>query len=121
MSGVARTTRSGGTAQATRQQLDELDALLKRMLDLPVNKSEPEEDDAPVVPPPVRPAIPKPEPSKRSYPASYMVVETSTPPRAEEPPAAVSGLGPREVAEEPFESYRAPEPSARGAGGSPAL
>ena len=38
---VARTPRSsGGAVQATRQQLDELDALLQRMLDLPVTPAE---------------------------------------------------------------------------------
>ncbi len=39
---LARTTRggaAGGTAP-TRQQLDELDALLQRMLDLPVNHAD---------------------------------------------------------------------------------
>src|SRR2546430_1891113 len=38
---VARTSRSsGGGVQATRQQLDELDALLQRMLDLPVTQAD---------------------------------------------------------------------------------
>ena len=36
--------RSSATGHPTRQQLDELDALLKRMLDLPVNRLEDEAD-----------------------------------------------------------------------------
>ncbi len=115
MSAVPRTNRPSGTAQATRQQLDELDALLQRMLDLPVSSAEPEsheeEPDYPAstrsVPPetayteplgpssrpdPVpaepsrRPESPARTPNspRRTYPASYMVVETSTPPELQE-------------------------------------
>jgi hypothetical protein len=51
-------TRSPGTLSPTRQQLDELDALLKRMLDLPVNQLEEsevtEEAEEPPAPPPVQ-------------------------------------------------------------------
>src|SRR6185437_3747726 len=39
-------TRSPGTLNPTRQQLDELDALLQRMLELPVNKLEETEPEA---------------------------------------------------------------------------
>jgi hypothetical protein len=90
----------------TRQQLDELDALLQRMLELPVKDAdEPEEPAVPnyvdpprrtVEPPaprkevraaeanpsrkqPVPPSRTPTEPHLRAYPASYMVVETSAP------------------------------------------
>ena len=133
---VARTPRtSGGSVQGTRQQLDELDALLQRMLTLPVNHGEavppveyaaqdeaPAEEEwtpppaprAPTPPRPPEPAPPRPSavPS-RSYPASYMVVETPTHPyfdqRAETPSppyfdrrgeANDAGLGPRMVGED---------------------
>src|SRR5262245_57772505 len=89
---VAHTAPPGGGGHGARQQLDELDALLQRMLDLPVSRAEPEpEDEEPPVP--VRPARPEPSPAPErwassapmSYPASYMVVETATPPFLEEP------------------------------------
>jgi hypothetical protein len=127
MSGVARTNRPGGTAQATRQQLDELDALLQRMLDLPVTKPEPEPAEADYAPP--RPARPEPTrppapprqaaPPRRAYPPSYMVVETSTPPLRPPPdePAREAALDPRRVErptavpqEEVFGDYRTAEP-----------
>ncbi len=41
------TRRSSATGHPTRQQLDELDALLQRMLDLPVNRNDEEADAAP--------------------------------------------------------------------------
>jgi hypothetical protein len=128
MSGVARTNRPGGTTQATRHQLDELDALLQRMLDLPVSKAEPEPAEADY-PPPARPPEPPQRPAappRRAYPPSYMVVETSTPPldpQAKEPPTQ-GALGPRRVERQPehveedvFEAYRTPEqPAAEPAG-----
>jgi hypothetical protein len=102
---VAHTTRPAGTAQATRQQLDELDALLERMLQLPVNATEPEpvEEPPPMRPArqeaPARPAPGRPTtPRQRSYPPSYMVVETSTPSYFETPAPPrqpEAGLGPR--------------------------
>jgi hypothetical protein len=70
-------TRSAGTLNPTRQQLDELDALLQRMLELPVAQldvAEPTETESAIEEPPaielktVRPA-----------PVSYMVVETASP------------------------------------------
>ena len=66
----------------TRQQLDELDALLQRMLDLPVVPgSEPEIPAPPRAPWPAPSARPEAEPvaSVRHFPASYMVVETPPP------------------------------------------
>src|SRR5262245_9961726 len=61
---LAGNARSGGGP--TRQQLDELDALLQRMLDLPVSQGdEPDESpQPPPTPPAPRPArtIPAPEP-----------------------------------------------------------
>lgn len=121
MSAVPRTNRPSGTAQATRQQLDELDALLQRMLDLPVSSAEPdspeEELDYPAstrsIPPettyqepfersprpdpvaaePSRPSDPPartPNSPRRTYPASYMVVETSTPPELQDLPTQAS-------------------------------
>lgn len=154
---LPRPARSaGGPAQATRQQLDELDALLQRMLDLPVNQAAEEEEDRaavdePPVIPPVRPALripapvsaeppgepkgksrvsrnafPEPEPvepapvvmaaptpppppepvrvAPRSYPASYMVVETTTPTLFGPPPSdAPREPEPPEEFEEPVE------------------
>ena len=123
---VARTPRTpGGSSQGTRQQLDELDALLQRMLTLPVNQTEEPTSAAPEEEPPAEeewtppqqravapaPRIPEPEPRPapqpfqppqhaplppRSYPASYMIVETATHPyfdSRDEPNDA--GLGPR--------------------------
>jgi hypothetical protein len=86
---TSRTSRAGTVP--TRQQLDELDALLQRMLELPV---QPADTPPPVIPPrpaprppearpPLastpRPAPRTPEPP-RSYPPSYMVVEDAGPP-----------------------------------------
>src|SRR5262245_20903868 len=111
---VARTTGPGGGAvQATRQQLDELDALLQRMLDLPVSQAEPESPEPEPAPRAARPALPeqaarparprqpaaraasRPAPAQRAappavsrpaYPASYMVVETVAPEAFQDPP-----------------------------------
>jgi hypothetical protein len=58
-------------ANPTRQQLDELDALLKRMLDLPVNKLD-DADAGRAAPPP---------------PVSYTAADEAEPPSADEPPA----------------------------------
>ncbi len=140
---VARTPRTpGGSAQGTRQQLDELDALLQRMLSLPVNPNEeptsvavaPEEEmpaEEEWIPPPqprvLAPALrihepapfqqPAPRPAPplppRSYPASYMIVETATSPYFDsrnEPNDA--GLGPRMVGtpQPPSSPYSFPPP-----------
>ena len=135
---VARTPRTpGGSSQGTRQQLDELDALLQRMLTLPVSQTEeptsvavaPEEEmpaeeewtpppqpravaPAPRIyepaprpspaPPPFQPQQPAPRPAPqpplRSYPASYMVIETATPPYFDlRDETNDPGLGPRMV------------------------
>lgn len=76
-------------APTTRQQLDELDALLQRMMDLPVSQADPEATPAPPVAPRPRPQpAPPPRPaapSRKAYPPSYMVVESSAPSFA--PPA----------------------------------
>jgi hypothetical protein len=78
---AARSSRSAEPVPPTRQQLDELDALLKRMLDLPVNQLE--------EPPPPEPEAPTPEatapPRTAGPPVSYVVVETAQP--SEPPPA----------------------------------
>jgi hypothetical protein len=94
---TSRSPRSPGPVHPTRQQLDELDALLQRMLDLPVNQLEdlpppPAEESAPTVSePPTTPAetegeeqkteaIPAtlpPLPAGRVPPVSYTVVETT--------------------------------------------
>ncbi|HEY7153597.1 MAG TPA: hypothetical protein VH575_06540 [Gemmataceae bacterium] len=82
-------TRTPGSLNPTRQQLDELDALLQRMLELPVNqteeKNEAEAEEADEMPPPpvVRPTATKPPP--------YTVVETASP----RPLPAASGFAPR--------------------------
>jgi hypothetical protein len=99
---TSRSPRSPGPVHPTRQQLDELDALLQRMLDLPVNQLEdlpppPAEESAPTVSePPTAPAgtegeeqkteanpassqpapLP-PLPAGRVPPVSYTVVETT--------------------------------------------
>ena len=80
------TRRSSATGHPTRQQLDELDALLKRMLDLPVNRLEDEADDAPAPadaapPPPV--SAPEPmrgphRPTVARQPAEPPAVNYST-------------------------------------------
>jgi hypothetical protein len=130
---VARTSRTpGGSVQGTRQQLDELDALLQRMLSLPVNHGEgsppvglapeeemPAEEEWIPSPTPRTPAIPRlaeptqptyaphqpasrplPQSPHRSYPASYMVVETATPPYFEQRGEPKDCLGPRMVSAE---------------------
>jgi hypothetical protein len=100
-------TRTSGTLNTARQQLDELDALLKRMLELPVNQlsdsDEAEDNDEP--PPVAAPAESElrresVEPTPASPPVSYMVVETASPRPL--PPASgfeprPSGLAPRLV------------------------
>lgn len=95
-------TRSPGSLNPTRQQLDELDALLQRMLDLPVNQLDDggEAEDAAgeqvAVLPPVQTAPPRtpaprpPEPRPMAAPVSYMVVETASP----RPLPAASGFEP---------------------------
>jgi hypothetical protein len=81
-------TRSPGSLNPTRQQLDELDALLQRMLDLPVNQLDDsgESNEGASAPPPVQTAPPRtpaprpPEPRPMAAPpVSYMVVETASP------------------------------------------
>src|SRR5579871_5284982 len=67
-------SRSPGTMNPTRQQLDELDALLQRMLELPVAKVEsPESADTEETPPVAEPVRSRPSP------VSYMVIETASP------------------------------------------
>ncbi len=92
-------TRSPGTHNPTRQQLDELDALLQRMLELPVNKienAEQSEEEAADEPPPPAPPITSSIPRAKEMrpatpPISYMVVETATP----RPLPPASGFEPR--------------------------
>jgi hypothetical protein len=122
----ATQTRAPGSAplHPTRQQLDELDALLQRMLSLPVEEGdEPARADmAAAPPPPPGPAVepeakrvagaqePSPTPDysswlphasaaasspTRAYPASYMVVETVGPAMA--PPEPEQHLAPSEI------------------------
>jgi hypothetical protein len=56
--------RSPSAVHPTRQQLDDLDALLKRMLDLPVNRLEDETDDEAGAPPSAEEEVgPTPTPS----------------------------------------------------------
>jgi hypothetical protein len=134
---VARTPRTpGGSVQGTRQQLDELDALLQRMLTLPVSPGDgfpaattpsvqppfPEEEWVPPAaqatyppPPPPRPTPPPSPSQQRGYPASYMVIETATPPFFDPNDA---GLGPRKISAEPRQqaspySYPTPVPGGR--------
>ncbi len=136
-------TRSPGTLSPTRQQLDELDALLKRMLDLPVNQLEDgdvtEEAEEPPAPPPVQrtprrvpeevksveesPRRARPartvEKKASTPPVSYMVVETASPRPI--PPASgfepqPTGLGMRLMPVSPAEESADEEESAASVG-----
>jgi hypothetical protein len=80
----------------TRQQLDELDALLQRMLDLPVNQvEEPEGPDEAVPEPPVSYKIPIAEPSPRLEPRIVLPKESvQSPPLPAAPPPAPAVLRP---------------------------
>ncbi|MHB1422369.1 MAG: hypothetical protein ACYC3I_04065 [Gemmataceae bacterium] len=94
-------TRAAGTLNPTRQQLDELDALLQRMLELPVNKLDEEEqaETEEAADEPVPPLEPTPAPAivavkempPAAAPVSYMVVETASP----RPLPPASGFEPR--------------------------
>lgn len=114
---TAVSTRSPGTLNPTRQQLDELDALLQRMLELPVNKleeleqsaveEEPAEEPLPAAnrterppvlirwssapPPDESNLLPQPEPQPTAPVSSYMVIETASP----RPLPPASGFEPR--------------------------
>jgi hypothetical protein len=85
-------TPTPGSLNPTRQQLDELDALLKRMLELPVNQleegNEAEAEDVAEEPPP--PPAPVERPAE-TEPVSYMVIETASP----RPLPPASGFEPR--------------------------
>ncbi|HEY7310962.1 MAG TPA: hypothetical protein VH643_16480 [Gemmataceae bacterium] len=82
-------TRTSGPLNPTRQQLDELDALLKRMLELPVNqleeadRTQAESEEVAEEPPPpapvVQPQAMEPTAPPARPPISYMVVETASP------------------------------------------
>jgi hypothetical protein len=75
-----------------RQQLDELDALLKRMLELPVNRLDETDESEEIDEPPQAPAVRDVEPQPASPPVSYMVVETASP----RPIPPASGFEPRQ-------------------------
>ena len=75
-----------------RQQLDELDALLKRMLELPVNQLNETDESEEIDEPPPAPAVRDEEPQPASPPVSYMVVETASP----RPIPPASGFEPRQ-------------------------
>src|SRR5437660_233112 len=98
---LARASRTGAGAGVapTRQQLDELDALLQRMLDLPVNQvDETAEEPASGLPPILMPPEPPAEktPAVRPALASYIVVETASPAYHTQTPAEpLETLGPR--------------------------
>src|SRR5690349_6537356 len=92
---VARTAGPGlGAVQATRQQLDELDALLQRMHDLPVSQVEPEppEPEPEPAPRPARPALPEQpaRPARPRQPAPRAAARPAPAPRVVPPPAVVS-------------------------------
>jgi uncharacterized coiled-coil protein SlyX len=128
-------TRTLGTLNPTRQQLDELDALLQRMLELPVNKVEDAqpseaEDQAEETPPPPAPArasappppLPSPianapgSPRPSALPMAYVVVETASPrplPRASGFEPRPSALAPRLVPVTPLDALeKEPEAAA---------
>src|SRR5271154_1577948 len=50
---TSRSSRTGTSIHPTRQQLEELDALLQRMLELPVNQVEETQAEPPVEPAPM--------------------------------------------------------------------
>jgi hypothetical protein len=121
---AARTNRPApaghaGSAKGTRQRLDELDALLQRMLDLPVNPdaaAEEVEEEArdPIPARPARATAEPPPPERRGYPPSYMVVETSTPPFPEAPEGQYEDpLAPRQVEEPRDALFETPGPGGR--------
>ena len=92
--------RSSATAHPTRQQLDELDALLKRMLDLPVNRGEDDAAPEPAEPAPEA-AASAPEPLRGPHrPAVNYTTE-------EEDEAA--DLKPRVVADDPPAEAKKPD------------
>ncbi|MFO0876779.1 MAG: hypothetical protein U0840_05345 [Gemmataceae bacterium] len=101
---TTRSHRPVPPGHSTRQQLDELDALLQRMLELPVSRTEPEPPPE-VASRPARIEYPSPPPQPRVaapytppvYPQSYTVVETT------------AGSG---ESEEPISPRRIPETSA---------
>jgi hypothetical protein len=132
----ASLSRASGTGAApTRQQLDELDALLQRMLDLPVNQVDEAETSPPEPLPrataPQRPAssgaaasVPRSSPQPRAasrpvvYPPVYTGTEVSAPsyftPQDEE--STPEGLGPRLVQEQPVDDeppFEEPVPGGR--------
>jgi hypothetical protein len=86
---MATSPQSPVSLQPTRQQLEELDALMKRMLALPVDGPE----EPAVAPPPESEAadlaLPEPEPPKASEPAAAVVVSV--------PPEALPLLPPRRL------------------------
>lgn len=102
---LARASRSAaGTGTApTRQQLDELDALLQRMLDLPVNQGS--EAEAPAPEPLPLPRRPEPD-EPLVFPPVYTRVEHSAPSYRAPADQPSAGLGPRLVQRE-----AAPEPA----------
>jgi hypothetical protein len=99
-------SRSSAPAHATRQQLDELDALLQRMLELPVHKID--EEPEPIEPPP---PVKEPRPTRVARPmVSYSDETVDVPPAAKEP--ALPSLEPRVVRRAiPEESARSAEPN----------
>src|SRR5713226_5364032 len=85
------------TANPTRQQLDELDALLQRMLSLPLNQLDADVSNPP--PPPVRPAPP----------VGYSTTPASMPP----PPRPLAPPPPRPVVVAPPRPTPPPMPPRR--------
>lgn len=81
-------TRSPGRLNPTRQQLDELDALLQRMLDLPVNPLD-EPEQAEVEEPIDEPPSPVVNGGERSASAEWSILEE---PADEPPPPAVNRI-----------------------------
>jgi hypothetical protein len=74
------TGRTTGSGVPTRQQLDELDALLKKMLELPVQAADESHPEPPPVLP-IRPSlrpVPATEPIRSELPG-YTVIETAMP------------------------------------------
>src|SRR5262249_60845169 len=91
-------TRTPGSLNPTRQQLDELDALLQRMLELPVNRldegndAETETEDATYEPPPPPPPIEQPAGEAETEEGARQ--SPPPPPPPQRPPAAEPGTPP---------------------------
>ena len=95
----------------TRQQLEELDALLQRMLSLPVNQSHPQ--PAPMPPPPPAPPVAAPPPAAATYTFTSPPPGRPVAPRPAVPPRPVPAMPRRHIEVAPGDnSWNVPLPAA---------